>query len=171
MNRQHIVDALFTSLARIEEQVHPHATLLPEFPRSIQLNSYSCGAKSAYTILKYFGKKCTLQSVEKALRTDEDGTAVSDIKRVFKQFGLQCRTMRKPTIKDLKAAIDAGCPVLISLYEGEHYAVIYGCSRTHAFVMNPSLDATEDGVGSVSVAVPLGEFRKMWDGWGIVVKS
>ena len=171
MNRQHIVDALFTSLARTEEQLHPDATLLKSFPRSIQLNQYSCGAKSTYTILKYFGKKCTPQSVEKALRTDEDGTAVSDIKRVFKQYGLQCRTLRMPMIKDLKAAIDGGCPVLISLYEGEHYAAFFGQSRTHAFVMNPSLDATEDGVGSVSVAVTLEKFRKIWDRWGIVVKS
>jgi ABC-type bacteriocin/lantibiotic exporter with double-glycine peptidase domain len=171
MNRQNIVDALFTSLARSEEKLHPRAVLLPNFPPSIQLDYYSCGAKSTYMVLKYFGKRCTPESVERQLGTEEDGTSPSDIKRVFKQYGLQCRTMRKPTIKDLKAAIDAGCPVLISLYEGEHYVTVYGHSRTHMFVMNPSLDATEDGVGSVSVAIPLGKFQKVWDRWGIVVKS
>jgi ABC-type bacteriocin/lantibiotic exporter with double-glycine peptidase domain len=124
-----------------------------------------------YAILRFYRKRCTIASVEEVLETDEDGTSVSDIKRVVKRYGLTCKILRKPGIRDLEAAIDDECPVLITLYDDEHYSVVYGYSRTHIFVMNPSLDFTEDGVGSISCAIPKDQFRKTWDRWALVVHS
>ena len=166
---QQIVDTLATAAARIEESAYPHAVILPDFPRSIQLDGYSCGAKSVYTILKYFGKRCTPQGVERALHTDEYGTAVWDIKRVLKKLGLKSRTLRKPGLRDLKAAIVAGCPVLITTWQAEHYSVVYGYSDSKIFIANPSIDVS--GVGRLSCAVPKAEFRRAWDRYGIVVKA
>jgi ABC-type bacteriocin/lantibiotic exporter with double-glycine peptidase domain len=82
------IDKLFTSLARIEEQLYTKAVILHHFPRSIQLDYYSCGAKSTYMILKHFGKRCSSDSVEKQLGTDEDGASPNDIKRVLRKYGL-----------------------------------------------------------------------------------
>jgi ABC-type bacteriocin/lantibiotic exporter with double-glycine peptidase domain len=166
---QNIIDAIATTAARIETFAHPNAVILPNFPRSIQLDEYSCGAKSVYCILQYYRKRCTPDTVERLLDTDEDGTDVSDIKRVLKRHGLKCRTLRKPGLRDLKAAIDDDCPILVSLYDGEHYAVVYGYSSGHIFVMNPSLDFSEDGVGSLKCAVSKSKFRKIWDRWGIEI--
>ena len=166
---QNIIDAIATTAARIEALKYPDAIILPNFPRSVQLDSYSCGAKSVYCILKYFGKRCTPESVERLLDTDEDGTGLSEIKRVLKRYGLTYRTLRKPGLRDLKVAIDDDCPILISLYDGEHYAVVYGYSSSHMFVMNSSLDFTEEGVGSLRCAVSKDQFRRMWGRWGIVV--
>jgi len=160
---QNIIDTLATTAARIEALAHPDAVILP-FPRSIQLDTYSCGAHAVYAILKYFRKRCTYTTVEKQLRTDTDGTSVSDIKRVFRQYNLKCRRLR-----DLKTAIKNGCPVLVTLYDAEHYAVVYGYSATHIWVMNSSLDFTEDGVGSLGCAVRKDRFKKIWDKWGIEI--
>jgi len=168
---QSIIDAFATAAARLEESAYPKAVILPNFPRSIQLDYHSCGAKAVYSILLYYKKRYGHRSVERALKTDEDGTGVSDIRRVFKKYGLECRTLRKPVIRDLKAAIDDGCPVLISTWDGEHYSVVYGYSKSELFVMNPSLDASPDGVGSLSVVVSKAAFRRSWDRWAMVIKK
>jgi ABC-type bacteriocin/lantibiotic exporter with double-glycine peptidase domain len=167
--RQQTVDFLASLSANAEALIHSDAVILPNFPKSIQLDEYSCGAKSVYCILKYFGKRCTPRSVERLLDTDEDGTDISDIKRVFKRYHLNCRIPRKPGLRDLKTAIDDDCPILITLYDDEHYSVVYGYSSGHIFVINPSLDFTEDGVGSLRCAVSKSEFRKIFDRWGIVI--
>ena len=138
---QRIVDLVATAAARIEALGHSDAVILPDSIRIVQLDYYSCGAKCVYTVLRYFGKNVSRDSVERALRTDEDGTAVSDMKRVFKRYGLECITLRKPRITDLTACIDEGSPVIISLREGEHFSVVYGYSKSHLWVMNPSLDS------------------------------
>jgi predicted double-glycine peptidase len=168
---QKTIDVLATTAARLEALTHPDAIILPHFPSSIQLDSLTCGAKSVYCILRYYGKRCTPKSVEKELKTDSDGTAVSDIKRVFKRYHLNCRTLRKPRLKDLVEAIDNGYPIIVSLHFLEHHAVVYGFSSGYIFVMNPSLDFTEDGVGNLWCAVRKDRFRRIWDRWGIVVSS
>jgi ABC-type bacteriocin/lantibiotic exporter with double-glycine peptidase domain len=119
--------------------------------------------------LKYFNKRCIHESVEQQPGADEDGTSPLDIKQAMKKVGLKVTTKTKMIIRDVKSAIDKGSPVLISICSDEHYAVIYGYSTTHIFVMNSSLDASEDGVGSLKCAVPLSEFKGYWDRWDIVV--
>ena len=165
---QQVVDFLVSIYANAETILHPDAVTLPGFPRSIQLDDYSCGAKAVYCILQYFNKQCTPGSVEKQLQTDEDGTDVSDIKRVFRRYPLNCRTLRNPGIQDLKTAIDNECPILITLNDGEHYAVVYGYSLSHIFVSNPSLNIL-NGYGSIRCAIPNAEFRKIWDRWAVIV--
>ena len=162
---QNTVDKIFTALARAEETLHPDAVLLKDFPRSIQAEfpAFSCGEKCVYCILKYFEKKVTHRQLKGLLRTDLSGTAKDDIKRVLKQFGLRYRVVRK--VSDLRNAIDQGSPVLISTFDSWHYCVVYGYSRTHYLVMNPSLGS----MGSISVAVSRGRFLKEFDGWGLAV--
>ncbi|MBN1396848.1 MAG: hypothetical protein JXA06_02340 [Bacteroidetes bacterium] len=161
---QYIIDAIATVAAKIEALAYPDAVILPGFKRSLQLDSFSCGAHSVYAILKYFRKRCKYANIAKLLRTEKDGTNVSDIKRVFRQYNLKCRRLR-----DLKSAINNGHPVLVTLYDSEHYAVIYGVSSSHIFVMNPSLDFREDGVGSLGCAIRKDRFRKISDRWGIEI--
>ena len=167
---QQIVDFLASLGADVETLIHPDAVILPDFPRSIQLDDYSCGAKAVFCILQFYNKQCTLDSVEEQLHTDEDGTSVSDIKRVFRRYHLNCRILRKPGLRDLKAAIDNECPILISLNDGEHYSVVYGYSSSHIFVSNPSLNVLT-GYGSIRSAILNAEFRREWDRCGIVVND
>jgi hypothetical protein len=76
--------------------------------------------------------------------------------------------LRNPGLRELKAAIDNDCPVLVSLYDGSHYSVIYGYSDSHLFVSNPSLNILT-GYGSMRCVITKSEFRGDWDRWGIVV--
>lgn len=161
-----IVDAVFIALKTAEELVSPNAVILPHFPRSVQFDYYNCGPHSVYTILKYFGKHCTPHSVACELRTDEDGTSVSDIKRVLKRHGLNYRTISARTIRDLKTSIDQGYPALVSTHHGWHYSIAYGYSDAHIFIMNPSLGT----MGSFLCAVRKNKFRRIWDRWAVVVK-
>ena len=157
---QEIVDSLATAAARLEESAYPNAIILPNFPRSIQLDGYSCGAKSLHSILRYYNKRCTPLSVEKELHTTYEGTAILDIKRVLKRHGLKYRK-----IKDLKNAIDRGHPLLISTHKWWHYSVCYGYAASGYFVMNPSLG----DMGSISCAVRRKKFKHIWDRWALEV--
>jgi hypothetical protein len=71
----------------------------------------------------------------------------------------------------LKAAINNGHPVLVTLYDSEHYAVVYGYSSSHMFVMNSSVDISDGGVGHLRCAVRKDRFRKVWDKWGLEVSE
>jgi ABC-type bacteriocin/lantibiotic exporter with double-glycine peptidase domain len=155
---QNIIDTIATTAAKIEALTYPDAVILPGFKRSLQLDSYSCGTHAVFAILKYFRIRCTYSNVEKQLHTDKDGTNVSDINRVFRQYNLKCRRLR-----DLKSSINNGHPVLVTLYDSEHYAVVVGYSCSHIFVMNSSLDFTENGVGSIGCAIHKDRFKKIWD--------
>jgi len=168
---QQIVDFLASLFADTETIFHPDAVILPDFTRSIQLDRFSCGAKSVYCILRYYDRQCTPESVERLLRTNSDGTTVSNIKRVFRRYHLNCRTLRKPGVRDLKTAINDDCPVLVSLYDSEHYAVVYGFSSSHIFVMNSSIDISDGGVDNLRCAVRKDRFRKVWDKWGLEVSE
>lgn len=102
---QEIVDNLATAAARLEESAYRHAVILPNFPLTIQLDYYSSGAKSVYTILRYYSKRCTLNSVERALKAAENGTSVADIKRVLRERRLSYREVHSARLVDLKKAI------------------------------------------------------------------
>ncbi len=69
-------------------------------------------------------------------------------------------------IRELKSAIKADSPVIVSLYGNWHYSVVYGFSDTHIFVMNPSLGE----MGSIKCAIKIAEFREIFDRWGVVVR-
>jgi len=164
------VDVLANILKKTEEVVHHNdeTVILPHFRRSIRLDYYSCAARSVYSVLRYHGKRCTPESVERSLHTNEDGAGVSDILRVFKQRGLSCKVIRNASFVDLKGAIRNGCPVLVSLYDGWHYGVVYGFSDKYIFVSDPSLD--QASMGSIWCAIPKRKFMTMWEPWMIVVR-
>jgi ABC-type bacteriocin/lantibiotic exporter with double-glycine peptidase domain len=162
---QQLVDLLASTVARIEESSFSAATILPNFPRSIQLDGNTCGEKCTYCILKYFRNEVSHQRLQELLQTDQSGTAKADIKRVLKQFGLRYRVVRN--VGDLRNAVLRGFPVLVSTHYFWHYSVVYGVSRTHFLVMNPSLWS----MGSLSVAVSRDQFLRQFDGWGLLVSS
>ena len=168
---QQVIDFLASFGSEAEALIHPDAVILPDFPRSIQLDDYSCGAKAVFCILQFHNKQCTPESIEKELHTDSDGTSVPDIKRVLKRHCLKCHTLKKPGLRELKTSINDGYPVLVSLYDSEHYAVVYGYSSSHIFVMNSSVDITDDGVGSLRCTVRKDRFRNAWDKWALVVSE
>lgn len=101
----------------------------------------------------------------KGLYTTYEGTARADIRRVLKKHGLRYRIIKSGTLKDLKAAIDDGSPVLISTHGQWHYSVVYGYSVRHIWTMNPSLGS----MGALRCAVSKKQIKETWDRWGLIV--
>lgn len=82
---------------------------------------------------------------------------------MFKQHGLTCATKRAARLRDIRKAIDAGCPVLVTLHSGTHYAVIYGYSPSHIYVVDPSV------LVNVWCRLLKEDFKAQWDKWCMVV--
>jgi ABC-type bacteriocin/lantibiotic exporter with double-glycine peptidase domain len=170
MDLQKTIDLIANALKEIEELIYQddEAVVLPNFPRTIQLDGWTCGARSVYSILRYFGKRCTVKSVERELRTDWEGTDVADIKKVFQNHHLKPVEKKNCHISDLRKAIDDGKPVLISTHDSWHYAVAYGYSNTYIFVMNPAIIGS---CGNLWCRVLKKKFLAEFDGWGIAVSD
>jgi len=153
------------NIVKMIEELDPNATVLPNIFRSLQLDPFSCGLQSVFVILNYYRKKTTPGKLKKELQTDWSGTALPDIERVFKKYGLKVRIIRRAKMKHLISAIDAECPVLISTLNGGHWAVVYGYSQSHIYLCDPSL------ITNLWCRIPKEEFQEQWDNWGMVVDS
>jgi ABC-type bacteriocin/lantibiotic exporter with double-glycine peptidase domain len=170
LDPQKTVDLLVNVLKNIEELTAQDdtAVILPGFPRCLQLDAWTCGARSVYSILRYFGKRRTVKSVERELRTDFSGTDVSDIKKVLTKHGLKSQEKNRCQMSDLTRAIDDGNPVLISTHDSWHYSVVYGYSRGGIFVTNPAIIGS---CGNLWCRVLKKDFAASWDHWGIIVSD
>ncbi len=158
-----LVDWIACRLQVIEELLSPGAIVLA-VRRSVQLDRYSCGAQSAFMILRYFGKARSIEAVTKALGTTEDGTGTMTIVRLFRHRGLKPRIKARADVHDLATAVDLGAPSLVSMDDGEHWAVVYGYARGAVFLADPSIKR------SLRVRVPTTAFCARWDRWAMVVR-
>jgi ABC-type bacteriocin/lantibiotic exporter with double-glycine peptidase domain len=170
LDPQKTVDLLANTLKNIEEIAYQDgkAVVLPNFPRCLQLDAWTCGARSVYSILRYFGKRCTVKSVERELKTDWEGTHVADIKGVLAKHGLKCEEKKHCRMTDLARAIDDGSPVIVSSHGSAHYLIVFGYSDTSVWIMNPAIIGE---CGTLRCRVSKREFLSTWDRWGIVVSD
>ncbi len=170
LDPQRTVDLLVNILKNIEEVIYQNdkPVVLPNFPRTLQLDGWTCGARSVYSVLRYFGKRCTVKSVENDLRTDFSGTDVSDIIRVFQKHHLKASERKHCRLYDLRNAIDDGNPVLVSVDDGSHYSVVFGYSKSCFYVMNPAIIGSS---GSLICRIVKRDFSDSFDHWGIIVSD
>lgn len=158
-----IVDWIAGRLQVIEERRSPGATVLA-VRRRVQLDRVSCGAQAAFMVLEYFHKARSIDAVTRALGTDEDGTGTMAIVRLFRRRGLKPRINAHADINDLATAIELGAPSLVSMDDGEHWAVVYGYARGAVFLADPSIRR------SLRVCVSTTAFYARWDRWAMVVR-
>jgi len=74
---QKIVDTLFTTLKSIEQLAYPRAKILPGIDRIIQLDGYSCGARSVEAVLRYYGIQRSSRTTQRKLLTITGGNLTS----------------------------------------------------------------------------------------------
>lgn len=127
MDIQQIVDAVFNTVKLIED-LDPYAVILPGFTRLIQLDRCTCGVHSLRVILRYYGKRVTLEKLKRQLKTDRDGTGEDDIKRVLGMYRLKYHVEPRGSLGSVRRAIDTGYPVLVSTVQEDHWSVVYGYS-------------------------------------------
>ena len=159
------IDTVIALMRKTEESFNSGAEIL-NFHHSIQLDGYSCGAQCAYSILRYWNKKCTIDSVRDALGTDEKGyTSQTSIYKLFRRRGLKISDRKRTKIGDIMEAIDDyEAPMLITVDDEFHWCVVYGYSEGKIFVMNPL-----PIISSTFCGWRKKDFRDRWDRWGAII--
>lgn len=135
---QSSVDAAF-NIIRFFEEIVKSAKVIKGIRRSIQLDKFSCGAYCAYMILRYYDRDISVEQIKRKLKTTEYGTTEKALNQLFREKGLKVRIKWNASRVDIKKAVEGGYPILISMYEGEHWSIIYGYSREGVFVLDPPL--------------------------------
>ncbi len=161
-----IFDIAFNWLKNIEENLDDNIACLNGIKRSVQLDKYSCGAQSASVILDYFDKTKPIDKVKQLLgTTKKDGTDTDPILNLFKQNNLNVDVNEKAELNDIYESVDEGNPILISVYDGEHWIVVYGYSDDSIYVLDPSIK-------QYSCRLSKNEFNERWDeNWIAVISS
>ncbi len=162
---KNIVDFVYNFIKDIEEVLSADSVVL-KMKRSVQLDSYSCGAQCVYMILNYFNTDKTLNEIKESLNTTEtNGTDTKQILNYLINNGLDVQIYEKVTISSIQESISNGYPILITIDEGDHWIVVYGYSDDGIFVLNSSRSRFLNQWG-------YGEFIKRWDeNWIAVVKE
>ncbi len=162
---KNIVDFVYNFIKDVEEVLSADSVVL-KMKRSVQLDSYSCGAQCVFMILNYYGIDISFETVVGELKTnDKDGTDTKPILRFLKKNGLEVVVNEKTNLSYIKATIDNGAPLLISVNNGDHWIVIYGYSKEGIFVLDPSKKRILNQWG-------IAEFIKRWDeNWIAIVKE
>ena len=103
--------------------------------------------------------------VKRKLKTNEDGTTEKAIIKLFREKGLKVRIKRNALRVDINKAVNEGYPILISMYEGEHWCLIYGYSLEGVFVLDSALNRLLNEMSWK-------KFLKVWDErWIAVIKA
>ena len=167
---QQVIDFLASICADAEEALFQGAVILEGFERSIQLDSWNCGARCAFIILKYYGKARSLKNVQREAGTDENGTDPEMLKRLFRKRGLSVYEFEQRSLAKLERGIDRGSPILahISTRAENHWVVVYGFDDDCIWVADPSLNVLKHPQ-RVWCRQTRSSFKNRWKGYGIVV--
>ena len=74
---QTIINTTLNVIKLFEEKTKSAKTI-KGIKRSIQFDEVSCGVHVAFSILRYYNKKMSIDKIKKKLGTDEDGTDEND---------------------------------------------------------------------------------------------
>lgn len=132
------------------------------FPRTLQLNSYTCAPCAVYMVLRHFGLSARLPSIEKALRTDRDGTDTGPMLSYLRQRGLIARAGWM-SARELKHELARGA-LVIAFLDGDHVGVVYGADHAHVFVADPAPNR------SLFSGISRSAFHARWERHGIAVR-
>jgi ABC-type bacteriocin/lantibiotic exporter with double-glycine peptidase domain len=141
------------------EEWDSSAVALKGVRRSLQLDRYSCGVQSVKVILDYFSKRLSLEDIEQKLGTDENGTSPTAVRQLFRSLGLSISIEGQAELRDIKKMIDSGRPVLVSIANGEHWAVVYGYSKRSIYVADPSIEK------NFCCRMSKARFLRQWNRW------
>lgn len=112
-------------------------------PRSIQWDQYSCGARSTWSVMRYFKPRQTppVETLiyELILRRGNNYTDEDDIVEYLRSQGLRAKRPTSLSIKDVQKALFRGGLVIGDFDDFEHYAVVHGMSDERVYIADSSL--------------------------------
>jgi ABC-type bacteriocin/lantibiotic exporter with double-glycine peptidase domain len=135
-----------------------------KFKRSIQMDSYSCGAHATLMALHHFKQTdLTITDVKYMTQTDKQGTAEEPIISCLRSRGLTAFKLRRLTIPRMRVLLGRG-HILITEVDGDHYCVVHGIDDEFVYLADPAT------LRVVARQAPLREFAARKDGSGIAVR-
>jgi len=138
--------------------------IIPQIKKSIQRDSFSCGAHAVKAITNYAGKRYKITHIRKMLKTsEENGTRQTAIENFFKKIGMSYKIITHAKTCDIESEIIKFNPVLVAIDNCEHWVVIYGYSKKCFYIL--------DSINYIcNKRISKKIFKKFWDGWIMSVK-
>ena len=149
---------LYNYINRKEAERSSNAVVL-KVKRHLQPDLWSCGIRSTFTVLYYYKK---LKDIHKLKEYgNREGTDTLVIEEMLNKYGLVLEQIFNSQMSDLTQAIDAGCLVLTTINDAEHWIVIYGYEKnsfgdvTHLFIADSAFKR-------IRAKWSVQKFEKMW---------
>lgn len=134
------------------------------FPRKVQLDGYSCAARSTQMALAYYERRVPIETVIRGVKTDEDGTYMTNVAKFLRKKGLKVGIYPKLTLAQLQEKLLTGIAI-VDVDHSEHAAVVHDIDETHVHIADPSAVRCFWGRQARST------FRQRWSGWAMIVTS
>jgi hypothetical protein len=158
IGRENLLTRLYNYINRKEVERSSNAVVL-KVKRHLQPDLWSCGIRSTFTILYYYKKLKNI--IELKEFESREGTDTPVIEEMLNKYGLVLEQIFNSQMSDLAQAIDAGCPVLTTINDAEHWIVIYGYEKdehgevTHLFIADSAFKR-------IHAKWSIKKFEKMW---------
>ena len=135
----------------------------PDFPRHLQWNGYSCGARCVRMLTSYYGIDVSYDHIVNGIGMTEDGSSATPIVKYLRSCGLSAGYHRNMNMEQLEAALRRKAVVIVDM-DNAHWCVVHAMNHTWAWVANPS-------VAQLGRQVHLEVFGDHWTGLGIIVSD
>lgn len=132
------------------------------FPRSIQLNNYTCGPRCVHSIFKYFKLRVPYKNIEKLCKTTPKGTYAYCIVQALLKHRLSAAIWATISKKQIRNLLDMG-RVLLCYVDDDHYVVVHGMDNKWVYLSDPLPTSTE------GVKMKHKTFKKRFDKWCISI--
>lgn len=124
--------------------------VLKRFPLVAQAEEMDCGAACLAMICRHYGIPMTLGKLRELANVTTEGATLDSLARVGESLGFTTRAVKCT----YQALLGFDLP-FIAHWEGYHYIVVYGVSKSHIWVADPALGFSK---------MTLDEFEKGWTG-------
>ena len=121
------------------------------YPETRQVFNYDCGANALVSVLVFAGLEEREDRVALLARTTHNGTGTAGVLRILQYYGLPHRARQRMKINDVRRAIDAGHPTLLTLqayresnrpyrelWDDGHWVVAIGHDKRRILFEDPS---------------------------------
>jgi ABC-type bacteriocin/lantibiotic exporter with double-glycine peptidase domain len=121
------------------------------YPETRQVFNYDCGASALVSVLVFAGLEEREDRVALLAGTTKEGTDTEGIVRVLRYYGLDFQARQRMRPDDLRCAIDAGYPTLLTLqayresnrpyrelWDDGHWVVAIGYDKKRILFEDPS---------------------------------
>jgi ABC-type bacteriocin/lantibiotic exporter with double-glycine peptidase domain len=134
-----------------------------EFPRHIQWDGYSCGARCVRMLTTYFGVNVTYEHIVNGIGMTQDGSSATPIVKYLRSCGLSAGYHRSMSWRQLEQALRRQSVVIVDL-DNAHWCIVHAMSPTWVWMANPSLRQLGRQVHHET-------FERRWTGLGITVSD